>query len=396
MQGRLLEAGTHYLEAFRRNRNDSELAMRAACSMLQAGDRKEYESICQWMLERFGKTDDTSAACRTCFACLASSEPVGDLDELLRLANAGDGIPHQMACRARALVAYRAGNWEESLKWSESSRRAAAENTTMGRHYVMQSRILEALALHRLGKSAEASKAYEEATKIAREIFPDAPLYLNSAGYNDDWIEWVLYEPLHQEAKALVPLSPAVSLLELAGGSAAGVRQAIAQAKSLSWDGMEPRDLLICGELLLLGDEFEKAANALTQAVLHVGVKNHRISSRWAGRSSALGRRRKPLQRSPRRCRDWTTTNSLPRENPTTGPPPTCSAVLTRPNTTNIGGTSQRTEGNLGLCRRSTSAKNGSRRQRAKGRKRIPPIGRVKLRFPYALWFHHGGVDRNG
>ena len=71
----------------------------------------------------------------------------------------------------------------------------------MGRHYVMQSRILELLALHRLGKSAEASKAYEEATKIAHEIYPDAPLYLNSAGYNDDWIEWVLYEPLHQEAK---------------------------------------------------------------------------------------------------------------------------------------------------------------------------------------------------
>jgi serine/threonine protein kinase/Flp pilus assembly protein TadD len=279
-QGRLPEAAAHYLEATRANPEDSETALRAACLQLAIGDREQYEALCQQMLDRFGQTVDSAVAYRVCFACLLSPEPVGDLQQLRRLSNAGDGVPSHLVYRARALVAYRTGNWEEALQLSRTGRKDAAP---IGwKFYDMHNLVLEAMALHHLGRSDEASKAYEESTNVAREFFPRAPIYLHKSTVGDAWTEWVLYEPLRREAEALVPQSTALLLLELANGPA-GVRRAISEARSLSWDKLAPRDLLVCGELLLLGGNFERASEAFAEAIGRGGKdSSYYTSLGWA------------------------------------------------------------------------------------------------------------------
>jgi tetratricopeptide (TPR) repeat protein len=263
-QGRLQEAANHYLEATRVNPDDSDLALRAACLSLATGDREQYRALCQQMLDRFGQTDDSRAAGNVCIACLLSPEPVGDLEVLRRLSNRGDGYPPQLVYRARALAAFRTGDWEEALRSSQLSRRHAQESP----FHVLQNHVLEAIALHHLDRTDEARQAYGEATKVARELFPRAPFYLGVSHWSGrEWIEWAMFEPLRREAEALVPKTAATSVLERSHGSADGVRRAISEARSLSWDKLDARDLLVCGELLLLGGDFEKAAEVIAEAI---------------------------------------------------------------------------------------------------------------------------------
>jgi serine/threonine protein kinase len=198
------EAARIYQDLTRQEPDNHGVATRAALLFLIIDDRAAHQSMCRQMLERFGATQDPEAARETCWACLISSPPVGDIEQLVRLADAAlQGSNKPLALRERGLAAYRAGQWEEALTWCAQSRQELDQDDSQ-LYYRAQNPLVEAMALHRLGRASEATAAYDEAIKTIRRAFPMA---YSSTDIDDwRWPEWVAFEVLHREAATLLDI----------------------------------------------------------------------------------------------------------------------------------------------------------------------------------------------
>ena len=201
-QGRYSVAAELYAVAVREHPENAGLAMRAAFLLLASGDRSGYEAMCKQMLEQFGSTEDGTTARRTCHACTLSNQPVGELDKLLRLAEfAVESLQNDrshgttgLAHRERCLVAYRVGDWEGALKWGAESRTLLNLHRPRWKEVGQAiNQMIEAMALHKIGRWSEAKKKFE--TTVAST--PESLRYR-------DWLEWVAYEQLHDEAAQLL------------------------------------------------------------------------------------------------------------------------------------------------------------------------------------------------
>jgi tetratricopeptide (TPR) repeat protein len=191
--GRYADAASQMEIAAESEPNDDGLALRLALLHFASDDRPGYDAICRQMIARFGSTDNPVAARRICFASALSPQPVGEIDELLRLAelaltNKGD---LNLAARERGLVAYRAGAWESALKWCTHSRELDARSANMVRRSI--NLLIEAMANHRLDRRADAIACYDEVASIAPASIPDG-----------DWLEWMYYQQLRREAEDLL------------------------------------------------------------------------------------------------------------------------------------------------------------------------------------------------
>jgi serine/threonine protein kinase/Flp pilus assembly protein TadD len=200
--GRFWEAATLYREDFRADAHDLGRTMRFAMLLLALGERTEYESVCNQMIELCGKSEvDSVFAYRVCYTCLTPSKPSGDLARIQEICDLGieKYVPQRrgwrtLEHRGLALLAFRLGKWQEAVQWSRDSR---SNSTTP--HHIAQNLMLEAMSLHHLVKPQEARQAYDEAIAIMYKSFPYAPHYLGP-----DWIDWLLFEPLRSEAATLL------------------------------------------------------------------------------------------------------------------------------------------------------------------------------------------------
>jgi tetratricopeptide (TPR) repeat protein len=215
-RGQLWEAAQMYAAAARQRPGDLAIVMRAAFLALAIGDRQAYEATCQEMLKHFGHTTDKAVAIRLCYACLIASNPVGDRDQFRRVSEvaiinnpAPAGIVRNSVLEhfALALVAYRAGDWEGARTWSrqalaDAKQLRSTDEVPLAAHALYDSRILvvDSLALHQMGRPAEARQAYDKALAIARKNVLYAPHFLGSG----IWTDWLMYELLRREAAALM------------------------------------------------------------------------------------------------------------------------------------------------------------------------------------------------
>jgi tetratricopeptide (TPR) repeat protein len=129
-----------------------------------------------------------------------SRQPVGDIDQLLRLADLAveaAGTRRWLECRDRGLAAYRNADWESALKWCAESR-----DLTKKDEYHAQNLLVEAMALRQLGKVDDAEAAYDDATNFLQKAFPGETIGI--VGGDRDWIDWVVVELLRREAHALL------------------------------------------------------------------------------------------------------------------------------------------------------------------------------------------------
>jgi serine/threonine protein kinase/Flp pilus assembly protein TadD len=206
-EGRYGLAARKYVEAAREHPDDSGIAVRAAFLLLASGDRPGYEAMCQQMLGRFGDDDASLVdARRTCWACTISAEVVGDQEAWLPLANRALQDPEApwLSFRERGFAAYRAGDWEGTLSFCRVSRTVDAVARPENRVSQTINRLLEAMALHRLGRPAEAQSAYDEAIRAA-------PNKLQG----DDWLEWVAYNLIRREAEELLQILSESNALQM-------------------------------------------------------------------------------------------------------------------------------------------------------------------------------------
>jgi serine/threonine protein kinase/Flp pilus assembly protein TadD len=220
--GRPWHAAQHFLAAFEQNPHDSNSAARAALWQLYLNDRAGYEKTCRQMLDRFGETKSDAEMHAAIRACLISPLVVGELTRHPSLADqlAGKG---NLSVASRGLVAYRKGNWEETLRWCRESRAQNARTSgslvrgsasaTEGNAALQdaQNFVLEAMAHHQQGNAAEARKAYETAARLGSASYPYAP-----HGLNNYWEEWLTYELHRREAAALLAIDDSIDWQHLA------------------------------------------------------------------------------------------------------------------------------------------------------------------------------------
>jgi tetratricopeptide (TPR) repeat protein len=209
IEGLFVEAEATFERVLLSNPDDDASAMRLALIRLLLNDRAGYEDACRAMLGRsaqIAQTKDGVEARRTVWACCVSSPPVGDVAELVRLADlaveeCSRSGPYLMAqvCRERGLVAYRAGDWQGALTWSMKSIELEQKPT-----YQAQNLVVAAMALHQLGKRDEALDHYRRAVEMAGRGFPT--FQGDSYPRLVDWVDWVPYEWPRREAAQLLGL----------------------------------------------------------------------------------------------------------------------------------------------------------------------------------------------
>jgi tetratricopeptide (TPR) repeat protein len=205
-RGRHSEAASEFTRLLQINPDDHGSALRAALHYLAADDQKGYEAVCRQMLGRFAHAHDGWAANRTSLACLMSTSPIGDVQELVRLADLAVAafdkdaklVDRMISCRTRGLAAYRAGDFHGALEWCQESRALEAQRSSH-HPYLATNLIIEAMAWYQQGNPAEARAAFDESARLIEQSFPNAPVDLGS-----DWFDWLAYDLLRREAVGLL------------------------------------------------------------------------------------------------------------------------------------------------------------------------------------------------
>jgi serine/threonine protein kinase/tetratricopeptide (TPR) repeat protein len=196
------ESAREFTRLFELKPDEHGYALRAALQNLAAGDQKKYESNCRQMLDRFAHTKNGWAANRTSLACLMSPSPVGDVEQLVRLAGIAvaafdsDAKPADrvITCRTRGLAAYRVGDFPGALEWCQKSRKLEVMRSNHP-PYLATNLIVEAMAWQAKGDVAQAQAAMKDATRLIEQFYPNAPDQLGS-----DWFDWQMYDLLRREA----------------------------------------------------------------------------------------------------------------------------------------------------------------------------------------------------
>jgi hypothetical protein len=106
-------------------------------------------------------------------------------------------VSESNACRERGLAAYRAGDWDGALAWSRKSREHFYRQA-----FLAQNLMVESMALHQLGKPAEALDHYRRGVEFAATAFP-AGLYGVFLG-GPNWLDWIGYAWPRREAAQLL------------------------------------------------------------------------------------------------------------------------------------------------------------------------------------------------
>jgi serine/threonine protein kinase/tetratricopeptide (TPR) repeat protein len=268
--GQFWQATQHFLAAVVENPADDVSAVRAALLQLYEGDRSAYEATCKQMLEQCTRTTDGHTQRRTVHACLIATPFVGDMAQHRSLLGVAirEKQDQRMLLYVRGLFAYRDGQWAEAIKWCrlgrEENRRTQATQL-LDAHDLM----IEAMALHQLGKGGEARNAYEQAVQFAGTIYLFAPHSLGGS-----WVDWLSYELNRREAAELLgivdnsdwPRSPARALNLAAEGDWKAA--ATEMARACTSPAASSLDFIAAGTLLArAGDEdtFRRHCQAMSE-----------------------------------------------------------------------------------------------------------------------------------
>ena len=162
-------------------------------------DRPGYEEVCRKMLAGFPTTTNPYIAERMAKDSLLLPDSGADLqwarkmaDMAVTLGSGEPSNPYFQTCKA--LVAYRSGNWRETIEWTEKVRRSAHLYANA------QACALQAMAHWQLGEKPEALAALAEGVPMAPIIVP----VRDNEEIGDAWLAWVCARIALDEAAALI------------------------------------------------------------------------------------------------------------------------------------------------------------------------------------------------
>jgi serine/threonine protein kinase len=191
---------------------------RTAVTIVECGDRRQYQKYCFDTIKRFASTADPVVAERTFKNCLllpSSEALIRALEPLVQLAQKSlenedfstnnSGWPIPWRCLSLALWEYRVGNFSEAIVWSH---RCLETGSPQGSRFAT-ARIVMGMALYRLGESEAAWSELGQARTSVEDIFK-SPLELGNRA-DGFWFDWVLARILLREATDLIGPAPVSS-----------------------------------------------------------------------------------------------------------------------------------------------------------------------------------------
>lgn len=176
--------------------------------LLTCGDRAGYRELRKQMLQRFRNTTNPLDAERTVVACLMSPEPLEDRGQLARLAafavqREGAGPFQCYFLFARGLSDYRQGRYVTALEWFARSRQVNARLQNPSADLNAKNGLFEAMALHRLGRTEEATRLLATTAAAVQKAFD---VDWGTPGW--DWHGWLYCRVAAKEAKAVLEGKP--------------------------------------------------------------------------------------------------------------------------------------------------------------------------------------------
>ncbi|HWB08339.1 MAG TPA: serine/threonine-protein kinase [Pirellulales bacterium] len=198
-QGDLPRAAQRMERYIRDQPRDALGHLGAGVLRLQLGEIDRYRGHCDAMLSLFGGSHSPADADKTAKLCLLVPGSTTDIGPALVLAELAVDEGYQSPYEGwfqlvRGLAEHRAGHWNEAIGWLEKCR--SNPNAIVA----STARLVESMALGRLGRTDEAGTAFREATAK----FED---YLATAGEGDivgTWPDRMIFEILRKEAMGSV------------------------------------------------------------------------------------------------------------------------------------------------------------------------------------------------
>jgi len=183
----------------RRTDEATLLAVQAAPILLEAKDVEGYRTLCRLTVEAFGDTDNPTTAERTARVCSLAPDSSADVKRVLGLAELavtrGKASPAYGLFRlTRGMAAYRAGDWASTREWCQRGRARQPGPASVE----VLTRQFEAMAAHRLSKTAEARELLARATELL-----DQHLGKKQEGLARDW-DLLMGRVVGREAESLL------------------------------------------------------------------------------------------------------------------------------------------------------------------------------------------------
>jgi tetratricopeptide (TPR) repeat protein len=218
-RGQWKESAQDHLARVELTPNDLHTWLAAGAALVLAGDVDGHRRLCDRVAKEFKGTQEGWQAEVVCKVhCLrpgridAVRQATERLDQSVEQGQAPDWL-RPWTNATRGLVAYRAGDFEQAVGWTRKSKEIAdsmPEGFAEYRGRCMALALLaRTLAEHRLGRSEDARRSFQEATAL----LPTELKGLGTSGYrgklpvegtNVDR-DWLIAEVLRREAEGLLP-----------------------------------------------------------------------------------------------------------------------------------------------------------------------------------------------
>ena len=199
-RGQWTEAAGAALTYVKIEPGESEGYHEAIPLLVQTGDRKEYEALCEQITSRFAVATNANMADRMAKDCLILPRPGADLNVAAELAetavaHASDdpqSIPNFRFCKA--LAQYRLGHFAEAANWAHLAVDGANLQTQAEAAAVM------AMSRFKLGQFEKADAALADCNQIIEVKMPK----LTEDQLATDWRDGIMARALQSEAKHMI------------------------------------------------------------------------------------------------------------------------------------------------------------------------------------------------
>ncbi len=170
-----------------------------ACLLLLVGDKERYRGLIQTLGDQVDKSTDPRLAYELARTCVITPEMTADPQRVIRWARlAAESAPLAWHCHVLGVAYYRAGNYEEALRWLGTSLEGTWD---MGRPL---NQFVRAMIHRRMGHAERAAALREESIRSYEEMEARRVDGAVPAVFAADWMTIQIYR---QEVESLFKIS---------------------------------------------------------------------------------------------------------------------------------------------------------------------------------------------
>jgi Flp pilus assembly protein TadD len=208
--GRFAEAAADFARVIELHPEDHEVWHWQAVTLVQRGQLDAYREFRHQSVEFFQKTNDPNTAERISkdFLMLPCSGP--DLETAARLADTAANAPTNHPDITwfqftKGLGEYRQGRFTSAVEWMQKVLATSPHDPNRD----AEASMVLAMSQYQQKQTEEAYATLAKGIRIADKKSPT----LESGNLGDGWVDWIIARALMAEARALIPLPSATTVL---------------------------------------------------------------------------------------------------------------------------------------------------------------------------------------